>query len=75
MHVFDASPTDTARYDEIRAPPVFVGAVQLTFAEPSLDSAVTDVGEPGATARVATAEDTADAEPVPIAFFAETRNT
>ena len=54
---------------------MLVGAVQLTFAEPSLDSAITDVGEPGAIAKVETAEDKADTGPVPIAFFAEIRNT
>jgi len=60
-------------YVLIVLPPVLVGAVQLTVADPLPAVAVTPVGAPGRLFGV-TALDGAEAEPVPLALVADTVN-
>jgi hypothetical protein len=57
----------------IGLPPVPVGAVQLTLADPLPAVAVTPVGAPGRLLGV-TALDGAEAGPAPLAFVADTVN-
>ena len=77
---------DVTVYPVIADPPVFVGAVKLTVAVPLLPVVTaTPVGAPGsvggvtggvtgASAAGVTAEDAAEAVPVPMAFVAATVN-
>jgi hypothetical protein len=57
----------------IADPPLFVGAVKLTLAEPFPRTPVTAVGAPGTVAGV-TAADATDSAPLPTALVACTVN-
>ena len=59
-------------YDEMVAPPLSTGAVQLTFAEPLPAVAVTPVGAPGATVWGVTDVDGSEALESPLPFVATT---